>query len=371
MQVAMISKALVVGAYQKKCEELAKLPNIDLTVIVPPSWQEEVRLIKLEHAYTHGYKLVVNPILLNGNFHFHVYPGLGRVLSKLKPDIVHMDEEPYNLSTLQMQLAAQRAGARTLFFTWQNLYRRYPPPFRWIEQYIYRHAAYALAGNSEAVGILQRKGYRGPVAVIPQFGIDPTLFKPASEGRRDGSTFRIGYIGRLVEQKGVQQLMEAVLGLDGDWQLDFIGDGPLRAQLAERAEQAGVAARVCFAVVPSVEVPRRLQQFDVVVLPSLTRPNWKEQFGRTVMEAMACGVPVIVSDSGELANVAGDAGLTIPEGDVAALKAAIQRLRADPILRADLAARGRARALSHYTQAQIAEQTYSVYKEILGERSRE
>ena len=70
-----------------------------------------------------------------------------------------------------------------------------------------------------------------------------------------------------------------------------------------------------------------MRRFDVLVGPSLTTPRWKEQFGRMLVEAMACGVPVIGSDSGEIPHVIGDAGIVVPEGDRVALCAAIARLR--------------------------------------------
>lgn len=368
MRVVIVSKALVVGTYQKKCEELAKLPGVELTVIVPPAWQEEVRLIRLERAYTQGYTLLENPIWLNGNFHLHVYPGLEKTIKRIKPDIVHMDEEPYNLSTLQMQLAADRVGAKTLFFTWQNLYRTYPPPFSLIERTIYTRTEYALAGNVDAVGVLQRKGYAGAVKVIPQFGVDPDIFQPADPAAQPHrtDTFRIGYTGRLVEQKGVRHLLDAVIRLGGKWQLEMLGDGPLRAELEQRAQAAGVADRITFGVVPSTEIPQRLRGFDVLVLPSLSLPNWIEQFGRSIMEAMACEVPVIVSDSGELQHVAGEGGIIIPEGSVEAIQTALADLRDNPEKRFELARRGRQRVLKMYTQKQIAAQTYAVYQEMIG-----
>ena len=71
---------------------------------------------------------------------------------------------------------------------------------------------------------------------------------------------------------------------------------------------------------PSTEVPAVLRALDVLVLPSLTTPSWKEQFGRVLQEAMACAIPVVGSDSGEIPHVIGDAGLVTPEGDAAALR---------------------------------------------------
>jgi glycosyltransferase involved in cell wall biosynthesis len=109
-----------------------------------------------------------------------------------------------------------------------------------------------------------------------------------------------------------------------------------------------------------------MREFDCLVLPSRSRPNWKEQFGRVLIEAMACGVPVVGSTCGEVPHVIGDAGLVFPENDAAALAAHLRALCGSAELRADLARRGRARVLAKYTQQQVAEATVAYYEETLG-----
>ena len=173
MRVLMISKACLVGAYQRKLEEIARLPGLELMVAVPPSWRDGSRMIHLERAHTVGYELVVEPIAFNGSFHLHFYPRLGRRLRAFAPDVVHVDEEPYNFATFHALWMAQRFGVRALWFTWQNLNRRYPLPFRLIERYNLRHADYGIAGSAGAAEVWREKGYTGPLAVIPQFGVDP------------------------------------------------------------------------------------------------------------------------------------------------------------------------------------------------------
>src|SRR5579859_4988098 len=146
MRVLMISKALVGGTSQRKLEELAKCPDVELTLVTPEYWQsDDGSKQMLERLYTSGYQMIVTPINLNGNFHLHHYPHLGKIMRQLRPEVVHIDEEPYNLATLHAMWLAGQHKARSLFFTWQNLYRAYPPPFRQIELYNYRHAAAALA----------------------------------------------------------------------------------------------------------------------------------------------------------------------------------------------------------------------------------
>jgi glycosyltransferase involved in cell wall biosynthesis len=136
--------------------------------------------------------------------------------------------------------------------------------------------------------------------------------------------------------------------------------------LAAQVARLGIGDRVLFEPqVESVQMPGQYHRIDVLVLPSLTRPNWKEQFGRVLVEAMMSGVPVIGSDSAAIPGVIGDAGLIVPEGDVASLAHALTRLRNDPRLRADLAARGRARALTYFSSGQVAAETLRVYESML------
>jgi len=378
MRVLLVSKALIAGAYQRKAALLAA-QGVDLTVVVPPYWNDDVgRRAPLERvahagpAAAGGYRLVVEPMAFNGHFHVHFYPGLGARMREVRPDVVHVDEEPYNLATAQAIWLARRAGAQPLFYTWQNLYRRYPPPFGWIERYCYGAAAGAIAANAEAVGVLHQKGYRGRMWTVPHVsvGVDPDLFyrRPDPAGEAGGARpFRVGFVGRLRPEKGAHLLVEAVSRLGGDARLDLLGWGPEEGRLRAQASALGLGDRLTVhQALPSQRVPEFLSRLDALVLPSLTAPNWKEQFGRALTEAMACEVPVVGSDSGEIARVIGDAGLVFSEGDTAALTERLERLRDDPALRRDLAARGLARVRARFTPDRIAGQTVDVYRQVAG-----
>jgi glycosyltransferase involved in cell wall biosynthesis len=365
----MISKACVTGIYQRKLQEIA-CRGVELTVVVPPAWRDERGRMPLERAYTEGYTMRVTPMALNGSFHLHFYPRLRQIVAEALPEVVHVDEEPYNLATWQAVRLARRAGARVLFFTWQNLHRRYPPPFSWIEHYVHRQADMALAGNRDAVRVLRTKGYRGPAQVIPQFGVDPALYAAASPPT--GGTFHVGYLGRLVPEKGIADLLHAAASVRGDWSLHLLGGGPEREALGELARALGIERRVTFqGQIPSPEVPGHLARLHALVLPSHTRTNWAEQFGRALVEAMVSGVPVIGSDSAEIPNVIGDAGLIYPEGDVGALRERLEALIGDRELWEALSRQGRERALAHFTQAQIAARTVAAYRQVLDQPTRD
>ena len=365
MRVLMVSKALVVGAYQRKLEELAALPGIELSVAVPPSWRERGHEMRLTRSYTEGYSLLETPIRLNGHYHVHYYPELPSLLDRLRPDVLHIDEEPYNLATWLAIRAADRRGILSMFYAWQNIFQRYPPPFRWLEADVLGRADLGIAGNKDGAEVLRAKGYTGPIRVIRQFGIDPELFRPSAAPRGEGAAFRAGFVcgpGRLIRYKGLHILIEALAGVQADWQLEVLGTGPAEAECRALAERLGTGGRVRFrGLVPSTEMPAVVGGFDVLAGPSLTGTRWKEQYGRMLIEAMGCEVAVVGSDSGEIPEVIGDAGLVVAEGDVPAWQVALQGLADDPARRRSLGRAGRERVLAQFTQAAIAAATAEAY----------
>jgi glycosyltransferase involved in cell wall biosynthesis len=360
MRVLMLSKACLVGIYQRKLERIADA-GVELLALVPPTWRDGQTVTRLERAYTRGYRLETLPIVRNGDYHLHFYPDLGRRMRAFQPDIVHIDEEPYNLAAWQALYHARRMGAKALFFSWQNIARRYPPPFAWGERCVLDRVDAAIVGTDSAAAVWRAKGFSRPLHIIPQFGTDPDLFQPPPA--RTVRPFTIGYVGRLVPEKGIDVLLDAFARLRSDTRLSIIGSGAIRAELAARASTLGIAGRVTWRdAVPSTSMPALYHAIDVLVLPSRTRPNWKEQFGRVLVEAMMSGVPVIGSDSGAIPDVIGDAGMIVPEGDAGALAAALTRLESDADLYARCATAGRARAAAHFTHDGIAAATVDVYR---------
>ncbi len=365
MRVVILSKALAVGAYQRKAEWIAAEPDVALTVLVPQSWQGRAA----ECAFTQGYDLRALPIRFSHHFHLHYYPTLARTLHALQPDVFHIDEEPYNFATWHAMRCALRLPRRPriVFFSWQNLLKRYPPPFCWMERDVLRHANAAIVGNQEAHQVWRAKGFQRLMRVVPQFGVDESQFQPAPHPPSD--RFTIGYAGRLVREKGVDVLMRAFARLPAHTRLIVVGEGDQAAALQRLARQLGVGERVTFKPpLPSTQMPAFYRQLDAFVLPSRTTPQWKEQFGRVLIEAMACGVPVITSRCGEAPHVAGEAGLVFEEEDDNALAQHLHRLLNDVELRHSLACAGRQRVLAQFTMRRIAEETAAVYREIYANR---
>lgn len=364
MKVLVVSKALVASTYRRKLDALAEL-GAEVTAVVPPEWREGGAGQRLEAGPEGKYRLIVSPLRWNGHFHLHYYPDLPRIIRQSKPDILHLDEEPYNLATYLGLRASRKSDVPAIFFSWQNLLRRYPPPFRQVERYVYRHTNGAIAGTDEVAGVLRRKGYAGRLAVIPQFGVDINHFHP---GPAPDGPFRVGFLNRLTPGKAPLLALEAFNRLPADSCLEVVGDGPMRGELENAIQRLGLTRRVSVrARIPSGDVPELMRSLHVVLLPSIATARWIEQFGRVLIEAMASGIPAIGSDSGEIPRVLGNAGIITPEGDAAALGDALLELYQNPSRRAELGRLGRERAVERFSHERIARASLTFYEQVLNE----
>ena len=373
MNVLMISfTSLIQELYHGKPREIAKFPDVKLTVLVPPHWKElwskQRRRLELQRADT--YAIEVGKTFFTGNLHFSFFGGKMRELIKnLQPDIIDMEDEPFNTGSAQVVFLRNRLSpkSRIVMHASQSDVKKYPQPFRFFEEYSYRNVAAMLARNRDAVHVLQQKGYHGRVEIIPH-GVDPSLFTHSRSETKAlvglPDRFVVGYIGALAEHKGLDTLLYAVRDLECD--LLFIGDGPYRDGLCALAKKLNIEEKLhLLSPVPHREVPKYLAAMDVFVLPSRTMPNWREKFGRVLIEAMAAGVPVIGSDSGEIPSVVGDCGLIFPEGNIEKLRGWLRVLGKNPAERENMSARGKLKIQAQYSWEVIARNTYSVYQEVL------
>ncbi len=226
---------------------------------------------------------------------------------------------------------------------------------------------------------LRRDGCRGSLAGgygrrphrLIGYGVDVEAFRPDKSRRQralqrlrwDDSIPVIAFLGRLVPEKGLALLTDALDQLHSSWRALFIGSGPLRENLEEWAKK--YPGRVSFVSPAHDEVPEYLNAADILCTPSQTIPNWSEQFGRMIIEGFASRLAVVGSDSGEIPHVVGDAGIVVGEKDLSGWVRTLDRLIEDETLRADLSQRGRVRAVDHFAWPVIARRHIDFFEQIL------
>jgi rhamnosyl/mannosyltransferase len=213
--------------------------------------------------------------------------------------------------------------------------------------------------------------------VLIPLGLDPDRYQPTAGALARAAALRAGarrpvllFIGRLVPYKGIDVLLRALPDLDA--QTVIVGDGPLRGALEAKVRELGLGDRVQLTgEVSDNERLAWLHACDAVVLPSTTR---QEAFGMVQLEAMFCARPVVSTDlptGVPWVNLHGETGLIVRAGDTSSLRAALQRLIADPHLRQSLGAGARARALKIFTADRMCAEALALYQQVaVAERSR-
>jgi len=356
MKVLRVSHSAVVGAWRERERALARR-GVDVHLVTARAWDEGGTVVPL--VPDAGEQVV-------GARTWGTHPNLflldPRVLWRAfgeRWDVVDVHEEPCALVTAEVLavralrrrwdlLRGRRPGAPApyVLYSAQNLFKRYPQPFRALERAALRGAAAVSTCNRAAARIVRAKGATGAVEVVP-LGVDLARFSPgrATTSAADPPAdrpVRVAYAGRLTRQKGVDVLLRAVAD-DPRLHLRVAGAGPEEAALRELARAAD--GRVAFLGPLDADALVDLyRDADVLALPSVEVPGLSEQFGRVAVEAMACGTPVVATRTGSVPDVVGGAGIVVPPGDPVALRTALVRVGTDDALAARLREAGAARA---------------------------
>ncbi len=338
-RLLVVSHPAVVDVNQEVYRELLRR-GWEVTIVLPSRWKHSYSGGPVAPRALAGMEGSLRPtrVVLAGRPQRHLYLArCGAICRAVDPDVAFLEAEPFALAAYQWGRALWRRGIPFGVQCYENIDRPLPAPVRGLRSRVLERAAFVAARSASAEQLARRWGARGRVALAPP-AVPIWSQEPAPAAARP---FTVGYAGRLVESKGLRDLLAAVRTLSAPVELLLIGNGELRGEL-EGQPVPGSQVRVIDGLTHAT-MPSGYAQLDVLALPSHTTPTWKEQFGRVIVEALSCGVPVVGSDSGEIPWLIGltGGGLVFGEGDVAALAAALQRLRAQPELRAQLARTGR------------------------------
>jgi glycosyltransferase involved in cell wall biosynthesis len=370
MRVAVLSHTYVEPVNRKKLRAIAE-QGVELTLLAPAAWREAAlgREWRTEPESDGGLRVVpvgVRRLLATPAAAVWDAHDLAATLSSGPYDLLHVEEEPWSLAARAAVRQARRFRLPTVLFTWHNL-PGYPPwPLRLLARRVLGRYDGWVAGNAAAAQLLRRVDAARPLVILPQLGVDPP---PGEMPRRDPTAAtHIGFVGRLVPEKGVADLLDALARVTAPSRLTIVGDGPERAALASRAASLGLADRVTFrGAVAHHEVAALMRTLDILVLPSRGTARWAEQFGHVLLEAMAAGAVAVGSDCGAIPEVIDDAGIVFPQGDVDGLATALDDLARDGDERARLQRAGRARA-AQFTHAALAERLVGFWRTVLEAR---
>jgi len=313
---------------------LAARQDLDLHLVVPARWQEFGRRMIADPPNDPGLNVHVLPIRFPHagpmSWYLHFYPGLNRLVSELRPDVIHLWEEPW--SAVALQASFLKGAAALVMEVDQNIRKRLPPPFEWMRRHVIRRTDFVLARSPDAAAVVQAIGYRGPVRPIG-YGVDRQTFacrrSPLATQSRT-TQLHIGYVGRIVEEKGLDDALDAIARTESRVTLAIMGEGPHEGRLHRRAAALGLADRVEMrGWGQPAEVASFLHSLDVLILLTRTTASVVEQFGRVIVEAQSCGIPVIGSSCGAIPSVVGAGGWIVPERSPEKLAALLDRIAND------------------------------------------
>ena len=374
MKVLYIWHAAVVAEYRKKIKSLAALPGVRLTLLLPSAWREGGRIVSYEYNtfVDSDFATVVGEIIHRNNIRRYFFINkIARVLRNFRPDIIDIEEEPYSYCTAHTIFLNNVLGIRSkiIFHSAHNIHKPVEKTFETLQQYTFRRSNAAIYRNSETEKYLRNRGYRGPAHFCGD-GLDLSLFSPHTLQKQNvifnlSNKTVIGYTGKLIKAKGVLDLYDAFTKLPEKFVLLLVGDGDLRAEIERSAKEDGFEERVYFTgAVDHSSTPNYYRLMDVCIIPSRTTSGWKETFGRSIVEAMACGVPVIGSSSGAIPETIGDNGIIFPEGNVKVLAQRITEVCANVKLRTQLIKKGLIRA-EDFSWEKIAKVHERIYHDIM------
>ncbi len=333
--------------------------DVDVHLVVPAVWYQFGRTIVADPSDDPGITVHVMPIRLPKagpmSWYLHFYPNLRKLIRELDPDVIHLWEEPWSVVAMQARMLKGRAAM--VMEVDQNILKRLPPPFEFIRKQVLVNTDHVLSRSPDATAVVRARSYDGPVSPIG-YGVDLTNFRPdvpALLPPVQRPEFRIGYVGRLVVEKGLDDALDAMARATTPVTLALMGEGPHEEPLRRRVAELGLTDRVSFrGWGKPAEVAGFLRSLDAMILLTRTTSVVKEQFGRVITEAQACGVSVIGSTGGAIPDVIGEGGWVVPESDPAALAVLIDRIAVDPAELEKRAQAAQANVISRFTYEAVA-----------------
>src|SRR6266496_4439219 len=271
MRVLRIAHASLTPALRQRERALARsYPAVDLEVLTTDTWREAE--LEVNAAADDLFPLRTARTYFSRHIQLFAYDPLPiiRALREHRPHLVDLNHEPYSIACAEILTLCQWFSPQSLIVmqTAQNILRRYPPPFKSLEKRAFRQVSAAYVCSETVREVLRAKGFIKPAVIIP-FGVNTEAFRPSVTTRqRSEKGLTIGFVGRMLEAKGLKVLAYALAKLATDrWQLLAVGDGPDREEFARELAEAGLLDRVKFTGAVDYDlVPGYFHQMDMLVM---------------------------------------------------------------------------------------------------------
>ena len=364
---------------QRKYVAMKRLDKtLRLRLVVPTRWRERFEPTDWQVHPELGSEEVVplKPHLAHSHMTYvHAPRSLAAILRHFQPNVIHIEEEPQSLITLETVALRSAFAPRAAIslFTWDNILRERPFPLGptklLFRRFSLRWTSLVICGNRRAADLLRAEGcFQGQVENLPQYGLEVSEHQPGTEPElrnelklQSGAV--VGYIGRLVPEKGLRILLESLEGLlNYPWQLLLVGSGPLEPEIRQQWMARLHGRVILHPAVSYNEVPRYLRCTDIFVLASQSTPTWEEQFGLSLAQAMMVGVASIGARCGAIPDTLVPGGTIVEQHDVEGLRHALETFLTSPAQRERAVGAGRDYALKNYTIESIAAQYLDAFE---------
>jgi glycosyltransferase involved in cell wall biosynthesis len=300
--------------------------GVDVTLVLPSAWPDEGAEAQLS---TEPFAVIELPVRRAGDVNRHSPLESGaveRILTESRPDVLDIHEEPFS-GAARHWLRAAHGRMPVVMYTAQNVDKRFPPPFFAYEHAAHRHVDAFYPCTNQAASVLRRKGFGGTISVLP-LGYDDSVLVAGSQSL-DVDEIVLMLVGRLVPEKGVEDAVRTLAHVHAmrPARLVVSGRGPEEVRARALAVSLGVDDRVEFVGWQSTpQLASGYRTAHVVLVPSRPTETWVEQFGRVIVEAQSCGAVVAGYANGAIPEVAGDAGIVVPTGNVEQLAESVVRV---------------------------------------------
>jgi len=390
LKIAIISHALVAPVNQNRWKRLAQDKNYEVHLLIPQYWEQT----------WFGEKVVYEPKEVHDD-NFHVYPmpttsikNWGKYFFKsidgkfreIKPDLIYIIHEESILIHHQIYLYKKLFSPKSkiIFFSMNARgipYQKSTHPIKkhihkWMWENIKKNTDAALVHYPGCLDSLRSGDYNKPIYLQTQVGVDETLFAPneciRDEYRRKinfKDKFVIGYTGRLIVDKGVDDLVDVFIKLSQKYEniaLLLVGNGNLKESIKDNLGKYSLQDRVHITgFIDQAEVPNYMNAMDTFVLGSKTMPHWIDTFPLVTVQAQATKVPVIASDSASIPWQLDDSAKIFKEGDREELYQALEEFINNKELRDDYAAKGQNRSHENFCHISMTENFKKIVEQVM------